>query len=264
MANACSQTAGPGRVWIWGLPLAPLTATRLLDEIRRLIDAGAPSYFITANLNYAMLTSRLPDLQEVNRRAAFVVADGMPLVWASRRCATPLPERVAGSDLIFALSRMAAERGYRVFLLGAGPGVADTAAANLCARYPGLQIVGIEAPSIREGEGTDALLTRIQAARPDLLIVALGQPKGERWIFEHYQALGVPVSVQVGGSLDFAAGRIRRAPRWIQRVGLEWVYRLVLEPRRLSRRYWENGLFLIGQVLSQRSKTRDGDVESSC
>lgn len=241
-------------IWVWGLPLAPLTHDQLLEELTGLIAAGEPAYFITANLNYAMLTHRHEDLREVNRRAAFVVADGLPLVWASRRRRPSLPERVAGSDLIFSMSRLAAERGYRLFLLGAAPGVADAAAANLRARYPGLQIVGVEAPPFRELSGDEhaGLVARVRAAKPDILLVAFGQPKGERWIFDHHRALGVPACVQVGASLDFAAGRVRRAPRWLQVIGLEWAYRLALEPRRLASRYFHNGLFLAGRLVNFR------------
>lgn len=234
-------------VWILGLPLAPLTNEQLPAVVERLIATGEPSYFITANLNYAQLTQQYEDLREVNRHAAFLVADGMPLVWVSRWRGTPLPERVAGSDAIFALCRLAAERGYRVFLLGGAPGVGDSASANLRARYPGLRIVGVESPPFREPTAAEhaALIDRIRDARPDLLIVAFSQPKGERWIHANYRDLGVPVCVQLGASLDFAAGRVRRAPRWLQRAGLEWAYRLALEPRRLAGRYIGNGLFFI-------------------
>jgi N-acetylglucosaminyldiphosphoundecaprenol N-acetyl-beta-D-mannosaminyltransferase len=248
-----------GPVWIWGLPLAPLTSAQLLEAIAERIDAKAPSYFITANLNYAMLTDRHEDLREINRRAAWIVADGMPLVWASRWRGTPLPERVAGSDLIFALCNLAAERGYRVFLLGGAPGVGEAAAANLRLRSPRLQIVGVEAPPFREPTEAEnaALVGRIRATRPDILLVAFGQPKGERWIFAHQEALGVPVCAQVGASLDFAAGRVRRAPRWVQQAGLEWAFRLALEPRRLAGRYVSNGLFLLGRLF--KAARRDGE-----
>jgi N-acetylglucosaminyldiphosphoundecaprenol N-acetyl-beta-D-mannosaminyltransferase len=234
-----------------GLPLAPLTAVQVLERVDELIRARTPAYFITANLNYAMLSSRHDDLREVNRHAAFILADGMPLVWMARWRGTPLPQRVAGSDLIFDLSELAAHRGYRVFLFGAAPGIARQAAANLEARFPSLQVVGVESPDLGALSEADheALLDRIRATRPDILFVALGQPKGERWIFARYRELGVPVSVQVGASLDFVAGRVNRAPRILQRTGLEWVYRLALEPRRLTRRYLENGLFFLGRLL---------------
>ena len=189
-----------------------------------------------------MLTESLPDLREINLRAAFILADGAPLVWGSRLRGSPLPECVAGSDLIFHLCEEAAREGFRVFLLGGGEGVAEEAARRLVDRYPGLQVVGVECPPFREPtpEEEEALLDRIRMARPDLLFVAFGQPKGERWIVRHFERLAVPVSVQVGASLDFAAGRVRRAPRWMQKTGLEWAFRLSLEPRRLLGRYAGN------------------------
>src|SRR4051812_44615649 len=137
-------------VWVWGLPLAPVTFGQAIDRIEALIKAGVPAYFITANLHYAMLTAGDPRLSPVNRGAAFVLADGMPLVWASRWRPRRLPERVAGSDLVPALCERAARRGYRVFLLGGPPGVAEEAGCQLCARFPGLQVVGVECPPFRE------------------------------------------------------------------------------------------------------------------
>lgn len=239
-------------VWVWGVPFAPMTLTEAVAAVSELIRAGRPSFFITAPTHYAMLTEECPDLREINDRAAFIVADGKPLVWASRMQGKPLPERVAGSDLIFHLCEEAAREGSRVFLLGGGEGVAEEAARRLVARYPSLRIVGTECPPFREPtpEEESALLDQIRTAAPDLLFVAFGQPKGERWILEHYERLGVPVSVQVGASLDFAAGRVRRAPRWMQKTGLEWVFRLALEPRRLAGRYARNAWFILRKVVS--------------
>jgi N-acetylglucosaminyldiphosphoundecaprenol N-acetyl-beta-D-mannosaminyltransferase len=241
------------RTSVWGLPLAPLTASEALDALAHRIESGIPSFIITANLNYAMLAAKDEALRELNDRAFLILADGMPLVWASRWTARPIPERVAGSDLIFDTCAMAAERGYRVFLLGGGPGGADTAAANLLARNPKLQIVGTECPPFRplSRDEHEALLARIRDARPHLLLVAFGQPKGENWIAQNLEALRVPVMMQVGASLDFAAGKIRRAPRWLQRAGMEWAFRFYLEPRRLGGRYLANAVFL------QRCVARD-------
>jgi N-acetylglucosaminyldiphosphoundecaprenol N-acetyl-beta-D-mannosaminyltransferase len=233
-------------VWALGLPVAPLTMAGTLAEVERLIEARRPSYVITANLNYAMLSDRDPALRAVNGGAALILADGMPLVWAARRRGTPLPERVAGSDLIYTLSELAARQGYRLFLLGGAPGVGEAAAANLRARYPGLDVAGIESPPYRPLDEREeaALVARIRAARPDILIMAFGQPAGEIWAARHCQAVEVPVCIQLGASLDFAAARVRRAPRWIQKSGLEWAFRLALEPRRLGLRYARNALFL--------------------
>jgi N-acetylglucosaminyldiphosphoundecaprenol N-acetyl-beta-D-mannosaminyltransferase len=237
----------PDPIWVWGVPYTPLTLPQTLDLVDALIAEGRPGYFITANLNYAMLSGNDERLGPVNAAARFILADGMPIVWASRRSGPGLPERVAGSDLIFALSERAARQGHRVFLLGAAPGIADEAARALVARYPDLQIVGIEAPPFRPltDEEETELVARVRAARPDILFVAFGQPKGEMWLARNIERLGVPVAAQVGASIDFAAGRVRRAPRWIQRSGLEWAFRLFLEPRRLAMRYYRNGRFLL-------------------
>jgi N-acetylglucosaminyldiphosphoundecaprenol N-acetyl-beta-D-mannosaminyltransferase len=234
-------------VSVWNLTLAAYTFEQTIARIRELIAAGKPSYFITANLHYAMLCARDPSLEAVNRKAAFVVADGMPLVWASRWRAQRLPERVAGSDLMPALCSEGARHGYRVFLLGGAPGVGEQAAQRLRQRFEGLNIVGIEAPPFRalDSDENDRLVERIRNCRADLLFVAFGQPKGELWIAENYERLEVPVSVQIGASLDFMAGRVKRSPRLLQRLGLEWAYRLYCEPARLATRYRDNALFAL-------------------
>jgi N-acetylglucosaminyldiphosphoundecaprenol N-acetyl-beta-D-mannosaminyltransferase len=240
--------------WIWGLPISPLTSAGLLEAVDGLVRRRQASYVITANLNYAMLSYKHDDLRKINGHAAHIVADGMPLVWASRSTASPLPERVAGSDFLFALTSLSAEKGHRLFFLGGAPGVAEAAAANLRAFRADVNIVGIESPPFRALDDAEnaALIQRIRSAGPDILLVAFGQPKGERWIHANYRDLDVPVCMQVGASLDFAAGRVRRAPRWMQRTGLEWAYRLALEPRRLGRRYFDNILFLM-RCLSSRN-----------
>jgi N-acetylglucosaminyldiphosphoundecaprenol N-acetyl-beta-D-mannosaminyltransferase len=235
------------RVVIWGLPLARLDHAGTLDQVDRLIDRGRPAFFITANLHYAMLTGRDPRLAAVNRKAAFLVADGMPLVWRSRLGSRPLPARVAGADLIYSLCRRAAQRGYRVFFLGGAPGVAEETARRLSERYAGLQVAGVEAPELDRLSVSehDALVERIRRSGADLLLVAFGQPKGELWLAENCPRLGVPACVQVGSSFDFVAGRVPRAPKWLRRIGLEWAYRLLREPGRLAGRYLGDGLFLV-------------------
>jgi len=238
-------------VWIWGLPLARLDRGRTVDVVDRLIERGEPSFFITANLQYAMLSDGDPRLAEVNRLAAFLVADGMPMVWYSRLTGRPLPERVAGSDLIYLLASRAAERGHRVFFLGGKPGVAAAAATTLSWRYPGLQVAGVEAPELEALSTRDhgQLIERVRAARADLLLVAFGQPKGELWLAENYRALGVPACVQVGATFDFVAGQTARAPRWMQTIGLEWLHRMCSDPKRLGPRYAKNAWFLAKAVL---------------
>lgn len=257
MALAEGEEIKPVRVW--GVPLLPVTFAQALDQFDRLIQSGKPHYVITANVHYAMLTEQDASLVPLNQGAAFLLADGMPLVWASRWKRGRLPERVAGSDLIPALCARAAERGYRVFFLGGSPGVGEEAATRLKSRHPSLQVVGIESPPFRplSQEEQAGLISRIRSARPDLLFVAFGQPKGERWIAEHLTELGVPVCMQVGASLDFVAGRVPRAPRFIQRIGMEWAYRLYREPGRLLLRYMANGWFVLRRLARDLVRAED-------
>ncbi|MFO0959121.1 MAG: WecB/TagA/CpsF family glycosyltransferase [Isosphaeraceae bacterium] len=234
-------------VEVWGLPLAPWTRQQAADAVMERVRARRPTYFITANTHYAMLTHQEPRLREVNERAAFLLADGAPLVLASRRSGTPLPERVAGSDLIYDIAGGAARGGHSLFLLGGPPGIAQAAADRLRALFPALAIAGTACPDADQLRGP-GLIDAIREARPDILMVALGQPKGEFWIADHHELLGVPVSVQVGATLEFVAGRVSRAPRWIQAIHMEWGYRLALEPARLGPRYARNALFLARMI----------------
>ena len=250
--SAAPPTIGENEaVPVWGIPFAPITRPQAVDAVMALVEAGRPSFFITANVHYAMLTEQHAGLRELNARAAFVLADGAPIVWASRRGPRPLPERVAGSDLIYDLCERSARDGRRIFLLGGAEGVADAAAGRLTHLFPGLRIAGTACPPHREptAEEHDLLVGRIAAAKPDLLFVAFGQPKGEFWIDRNLDRLGVPVCVQVGASLDFVAGRVRRAPRWVQKIGMEWLYRISTDPKRLAPRYARNLAFLTRKVL---------------
>ena len=253
----------PEPVWVWGIPLTPLDLPQTLDVIDQLVAARRPSMVITPNLNYVMIASKNPDLARINQRAALSLADGMTLVIASRWKARRLPERVTGSDLIFRISERAAERGYRLFFLGGADGIAATAARNLEARYPGLQVVGVENPILSRlsAAESEALFERIHAARPDILITALSQPAGERWLDAHLERLAVPVCAQFGAAMDFAAGRVRRAPRWMQKLCLEWFHRTLQEPRRLAPRYFQNALFILRMLAHDAANALRGRPE---
>jgi N-acetylglucosaminyldiphosphoundecaprenol N-acetyl-beta-D-mannosaminyltransferase len=237
-----------------------MTRNQAAEAVMALIEAARPSYFITANVHYAMLTSERSELRAINDRAAFLLADGAPLVWASRRGGTRLPERVAGSDLVYDLAEQAARLGRGVYLLGGAEGVAVEAARKLQALYSGLRIVGTACPppGSLSGEGCRQVIAEIKAARPDLLLVALGQPKGELWLAEHLLELGVPVSAQIGATLDFIAGRVQRAPRFFQKTGLEWAFRIYTDPARLFPRYLKNAGFLFGSLIRDLLGTSSG------
>jgi N-acetylglucosaminyldiphosphoundecaprenol N-acetyl-beta-D-mannosaminyltransferase len=189
-------------------------------------------------LNAAKIVSLRADshLQEAVAQSELVTADGQSVVWASRLLRDPLPERVAGIDLMQELFALSEREEYRVYLLGATHDTLGRAVERLLERYPTLAIAGSHHGYFSDGEST-ALCELIRAAAPDVLFVAMSSPRKEYWLAEHGRALGVPVIMGVGGALDVVAGDVRRAPPRLQAIGLEWAYRLLQEPRRLSRRY---------------------------
>ena len=184
----------------------------------------------------------------------------MPILWASRLLGSPLPEKVSGSDLLVPLMRLAAERCWRVYLVGGGPGVAEEASEKLTGQL-GVTIVGTDSPIVGPdgtGDGSAETLKRLAAASPDVVVVALGTPKQELWIDRFAGGLDPAVAIGVGGSLDFLVGRRRRAPAWMSRAGLEWLFRLLLEPRRMWRRYLvEDPAFIAIVVKTQRRARRE-------
>jgi N-acetylglucosaminyldiphosphoundecaprenol N-acetyl-beta-D-mannosaminyltransferase len=177
------------------------------------------------------------------------LADGVPVVWASRLMGAPIREKISGSDLVHWLSAHCAERGHSVFLFGAADGVAEKAGRLLQARYPGLRIVGSYSPPIgfeKDPARNSIALEQLRASRADLCFIALGSPKQEIWMHDHVGATGIPVLLGIGAGLDFVAGVSRRAPVWVQRIGLEWFWRLCHDPRRLAKRYLiDDSLFFL-------------------
>ncbi len=208
---------------------------RLIEQRRR--SAGPAQQIVTVNPEFVWEARKNAIFRETINNAALVVADGIGIVWASRILRHPFPERVTGTDLLPLLAERCAARGYRLFLLGAAPGVAEAAAQVLQQRFAGLQIAGTYAGSPAPAEAA-YILGLIGAARPDVLAVAYGAPRQDLWIHQHAKALGeagVAVALGIGGALDFLTGRVPRAPAWMRRAGLEWVFRLLRQPRRAWR-----------------------------
>ncbi|MBI4662220.1 MAG: WecB/TagA/CpsF family glycosyltransferase [Verrucomicrobia bacterium] len=224
---------------ILGVAFDPLTTAQAVERIEAMIVSRRPHHLITANLDFLAQARRDIELRRILLDAHLVLCDGTPLVWASRWLGHALPERVAGSDLVPQLLRLAEEKGYRPFFLGGAPEVTEQAVANLGARFPGLKIAGYYSPPVRSllEMDHDEIVRRLRTAQPDLLFISLGCPKAEKWIAMHSKSLGIPVAVGVGATIDFLAGRVRRAPVWMRRAGIEWIFRLLQEPRRLFLRY---------------------------
>ncbi|MCC7359950.1 MAG: WecB/TagA/CpsF family glycosyltransferase [Anaerolineales bacterium] len=245
----------PPPIRILGVPVHPMTMASTLAWVAAAVAARAPRQVCTANPEFVMTAQRDAAFRQVLNAADLVLADGVGLLWAARRQGRMLPERVAGSDLIYQLAELAARHGWRVFYLGAADGVAAEAAARLAARYPGLVAAGTYAGSPRV-EAEPEIVERVRAARPDVLLVAYGAPAQDKWISRNKAALGVPVSVGVGGAFDFVAGVAVRAPRWARRLGLEWLHRLIRQPWRLRRILTAVAAFPLA-VLTQKSSPPD-------
>ena len=231
----------PHRVKIDGLLFDDVTmdeATARIVELARMRDR--PRSVCTGNLDHLAIAAEDAEFKAAYEAADLVVADGAPVVWLAKLGGTPLKERVAGSDLFWTLGRASAETGVTLFFLGGMEGAADAAKAELERRYEGARVVGTYCPpfaTFATQDEQDRIRDAVQAVRPDILLVAFGAPKQEKWIAQNKDRLGVPIAIGVGGSFEMACGMLKRAPVWMQRAGLEWAYRFAQQPRRLFARY---------------------------
>ena len=235
-----AATASPRRTGLAGFEFDLLTEAEVVDHIVSESRAGRGGWVATPNIDICQRARRDPALRDLVCGATLIVPDGMPLLWAARLRGDFLAERVTGSSLIFSLSSAAASAGLSAYMLGGDPGVPDLAGTELARRYPGLRVAGADAPPVGFEESPDgvALICKyLCEARPDIVYVGLGFPKQERLIPELITALPGAWFIGCGAAIPFAAGTLPRAPAWMQRSGLEWMFRLLKEPRRLFRRY---------------------------
>lgn len=250
-ASGASPSVLRRRVSLAGVHIDLVDASAARDRLRGFMRSGAPHQVVTVNLDFLSIANRDLQFRDTINHADLAVADGMPLVWLSRLQRQPLPERITGVDLVDVSCGLAAEFGESVFLLGAGPGVAEAAACRLQRTHPSLQIAGVYSPPFgpltpRE----DArIVQKVKRASPGVLFVALGAPRQDLWIRTHLHQLGVPVQMGVGGTFDLIGGVLRRAPIWMQHSGLEWAFRLGQEPHRLWRRYLLNDLPTLSRLV---------------
>lgn len=217
-----------------------LTMKETIDEIDKLIKKDKNAYVVTPNVDHIVKLETDKELQEVYKDADLILTDGKPLIWISKFYKTPIKEKISGSDLFTLLCEMAAEKGYNMFFLGAREGVANKAAQNLTNKFPKLNIVGTYSPPFgfeKDKKEIEKIINMVNKANTQILIVGLGCPKQEKFIHKYRKELNVPISLGLGASLDFEAGNIKRAPKWMSDNGLEWLYRLSKEPKRMFKRY---------------------------
>jgi N-acetylglucosaminyldiphosphoundecaprenol N-acetyl-beta-D-mannosaminyltransferase len=244
------------RITMMGCGIDNLSMEETLARVEEFIRSGLPHQHVVVNVDKLVKASRDPALRRIVNACDLVSADGMPVVWASRLLGKPLKERVAGIDLFEALMRRAGERGWRVFLLGAGADVVAAVAALYRARYPGLQLAGWR-DGYWQGEQEEAQVARVVAASgADLLFVAISSPKKEQFLGKYQAAMRVPFAMGVGGTFDVASGRVRRAPGWMQRAGLEWFWRFLQEPRRMFRRYFIDDMVFVWLLIKEAARGR--------
>ncbi len=222
---------------ILGVHVHALTNTQTLALIEAFIASGQAHQLCTVNPEFVVAAQHDEEFRQIINHVALALPDGIGLLKAARFLgATPLPERVPGSDLVVRLAELSHQKGYRIYFLGAQEGVAEKAVAKLKARYPRLNAVGCYTGS-PASEEDEAIVQRLRLAQPDILLVAYGAPKQDKWIARNLERLQIPVCIGVGGSFDFIAGTAKRAPLWLQRLGLEWFHRLLTQPWRW-RRIW--------------------------
>ncbi len=219
---------------ILGVRVDCVTLDQTLALIQAFIVEGRPHQIVTVNPEFVMTAQQDAEFRQIINHSALALPDGVGVWWASRRMGRPVPQRVPGVDLVVHLALLSAKKGYRMYFLGAMPGVAECAAATLGNRFPGATIVGTHAGSPSPEHDTE-LVDLIRAQRPDILCVAYGAPTQDRWIARNLRALGVPVCIGVGGSFDYIAGVRPLAPQWLRNLGLEWLHRLITQPWRWRR-----------------------------
>ena len=226
-----------------------------IAKICEFVEGGDPKFVVTPNVDHVIKLQRDLEFKQIYKEASLVLADGAPIIWAAKLLKTPLKEKISGSDLFPRLCEVSSNEGFKLFFLGGRQGAAKGAADIFQAKYPNIKISGIYSPpfGFEDDENENIrIVNMIKEARPDILFVGLGAPKQEKWIYKYYTELNVPVSIGVGVSFEFMAGIVKRAPLWMQKVGLEWFWRLMMEPKKLWKRYLVDDMKIFWLILRQK------------
>jgi N-acetylglucosaminyldiphosphoundecaprenol N-acetyl-beta-D-mannosaminyltransferase len=252
------------KIALFGLQIDNLTYADLCAHIDARIANRTPGYIVTPNTDHVCRFHRDEDFRDAYTRAHLVLADGVPILWVARWLGMPIREKLSGSDLVPQLSAHAAARGYSVFFFGGSLGTAEKAASQLQSQYPALKVSGTYFPPFgfdKDPEAVAKAVNAVKVAAPDLCFIALGTPKQEVLMRDYCDEMNVPVLIGVGAAFDFVSGRIRRAPRWVQAIGFEWLWRLAQEPGRLWRRYLVEDLLFLRIVWNEFRSRRRGGAE---
>ena len=246
-STSSNRSIDHNTVALFGLPITNVNMEQAIKRVDEYILSGVVHQIATANLDFARNALHDPYLHSIICDCSMVLPDGAPMLWASKMFGAPLQERVTGVDLVPALAKLAADRGYRVYFLGSSEESSSTAVKSLLKRFPKLNIVGRSCPPVATLPEMDneKMLSEIHAARPNIIFIGFGNPKQEIWIHRHKDRLPPSVVIGIGGALDMIAGTLHRAPRWIQSLQMEWMYRMAQEPGRLMPRYLRDAKALL-------------------
>lgn len=234
-----------------------LTMEEAVQEIDRLVQEKKHSYVVTPNLDHIVLIENDNLFREIYEKADLILTDGKPLLWIAKRQGTPIKEKISGSDLFPRICDLSAKKQYSIFILGAADGVADKAAKNLKEKYDGLKIVGTYSPPIgfeKDEIEVNKIIKMINHSGAMILAVSLGSPKGEKFIYNILNKINVALSISIGATIDFEAGVVKRAPKWMSDMGLEWLFRITQEPKRLIKRYWNDAVSIIPILKKYNNK----------
>ncbi len=239
-ASPLSEDNSIAKFSLLGLSFPALSYQGLQQELLARLKRREKTFCLPINTDLLRMTIANGAFHQAAQHAHLVFADGMPVVWLSKLTGRALPERIPGCDMVYDLCKLSGTHQYNIYILGAGPGVAQRAKETIEARYPDARIVGVYSPSfkeLQEEQTNQAIIQEINAKQTDVLFVALGAPKQELWIDKHLHAIHATLIFPCGGSIDFIAGEQKKAPKWIGKLGLEWVFRLLSNPQKFYRRY---------------------------
>ena len=235
-----------------------LTIQEAVDEAENLIQKLGSSYIVTPNLDHIVMLETDKEFAEIYSNADLILADGKPLIWISKLLKKPIKEKISGSDFFPRMCNMCADKGYSIFILGAAEGVADKAAENLCNKFNGLKIAGTYSPPFgfeKDEKELEKINSIVNCGFPDVLAVSLGSPKGEKFLYRHLAEYEVSLGISIGATIDFEAGNVKRAPKWMSEIGLEWLFRITQEPKRLIKRYWNDAVKIIPIIRKYGDKS---------
>lgn len=227
-----------------------------IQEIEKMILQKKKSYIIPINVDVVTKIENDHELKAIVDQAEMVLVDGKPLIWISKLYKRPVKKKVSGSDLVPALCEVAAQKGYSIFIVGGKEGIAQRAEQNLVKKYPNIQIAGTYAPPMgfeKDEKELKKMNDMLNGVKADILVACLGCPKQEKWVYDNYQKYDVIVSICAGATVDFMAGTLKKAPKWMSEVGLEWFYRFIQEPRRMFKRYFVDDVQIFKLIVKYRN-----------